>query len=134
MEYCQQEKFTARCEEPNDVVLMEYAQYGRVAIGRCVRQDLGYVGCIVNALPTLDAYCSGQPGGCELSIMDPALRNLTPCPTDVTWHLQAAYTCIPGRIRITTECSNGRMLAYSLCALKFIYYKRYTHGTREPKN
>lgn len=98
MEYCQTETFTARCEEPNEVVLMESARYGRMAIGRCVRQDLGYVGCDVDALPTLDAHCSGRPGGCELSIMDPALRELKPCPIDVTWHLEAAYTCVPGKL------------------------------------
>jgi len=97
VEYCQDEKFTAKCEETNEVVLMESARYGRMAIGRCVRQDLGYMGCTVNALTTLDAYCSGQPGGCELSIMDSALRSLKPCPTDVTWHLEAAYTCVSGK-------------------------------------
>jgi len=97
VEYCQQEKFTARCDQSNEIVLMESAQYGRMEIGRCVRQDLGYVGCTVDALPTLHARCSGQPGGCELSIMDPALRNLKPCPPDVTWHLKAAYTCVPGK-------------------------------------
>lgn len=97
MEYCQEDKFTARCEEPNEVVLMESARYGRMAIGRCVRQDLGYVGCAVDALPILDAHCSGKPGACELSIMDPDLRALEPCPADVTWHLEAAYTCVPGK-------------------------------------
>jgi len=97
VEYCQQETFTASCDRSNSVVLMQSARYGRVAIGRCVRQDLGYVGCSVDALPTLDAHCSGRPGGCQLSIMDPALRDLKPCPSDVTWHLEAAYTCVPGK-------------------------------------
>jgi hypothetical protein len=98
-EYCQEETFTASCDQPHQVVLMTSARYGRLRIGRCVKRNLGYLGCAVDALPVLDARCSGQPGtGCELSIMDQAIRDLKPCPKDVTWHLEASYKCVEGNV------------------------------------
>jgi len=96
-EFCQDEAFTARCDGQHDVVLMESAHYGRLRIGRCVRRNLGYLGCMVDALRLLDSRCSGQPHGCRVSIMDPQLRQLRPCPLDVTWHLDARYRCVTGQ-------------------------------------
>lgn len=105
VEYCQDEMFTARCDEPHQVVLMSSARYGRLRIGRCVKRDLGYLGCAVDALQVLDARCSGQPGAaCELSIMDPAIRELKPCPKDVTWHLEASYQCVEGKYSADIVC------------------------------
>jgi len=96
-EFCQDESFTARCDRLHDVVLMESARYGRLRLGRCVRRNLGYLGCMVDALRLLDSRCSGQPHGCSVSIMDPQLRQLRPCPLDVTWHLDARYRCVQGQ-------------------------------------
>ncbi len=49
-EFCQSELFRAHCSEPDQVILMESAWYGRMKIGRCVEDDLGYIGCKVNVL------------------------------------------------------------------------------------
>ena len=95
-EFCQHETFTARCDGRQDVVLMESAGYGRLRLGRCARRDLGYLGCMVDALRLLDSRCSGQPHGCSVSVMDTQLRQLRPCPLDVTWHLHARYRCVKG--------------------------------------
>ena len=96
-EFCQDESFTARCHGRHDVIVMETARYGRPRLGRCVHRDLGYLGCTVDALRVLDSRCSGHPHGCSLSIMDRQLRQLRPCPLDVTWHLEAQYTCVQGQ-------------------------------------
>jgi len=115
-EFCQDEAFTARCQGRYDVILMDTASYGRPRLGRCVHRDLGYVlnpirkgaaamwprdlgyvGCATDAIRVLDSRCSGQPHGCSVSMMDRELRQLRPCPLDVTWHLQARYTCVPGQ-------------------------------------
>ena len=98
-EYCQDEMFTARCRRPDDVVLALSARYGRPRLGRCVRRNLGYLGCSADALSVVDWRCSGRPAAsssCRLNIMDPALRRLNPCPTDVTWHLEVTYSCLEG--------------------------------------
>ena len=95
-EYCQDESFTANCPS-NQVILMESARYGRMKIGRCVQQSLGYLGCIKDVLRFLDARCSGQQN-CELTMMDTNLREFMPCPKDVTWHLEASYRCVDGEL------------------------------------
>ena len=96
-EFCQDESFIARCDGRHDVIVMETARYGRLRLGRCVRRNLGYLGCVVDALRLLDFRCSGQPHGCRVSIMDPELRQLRPFPLDVTWHLEARYRCVHGQ-------------------------------------
>ena len=98
-EFCQDETFHARCRRPDDVILVLSATYGRPRLGRCVRRNLGYLGCAVDALPVLDSRCSGRQAAssaCRLSIMDPGLRRLSPCPIDVTWHLEVTYSCLEG--------------------------------------
>lgn len=93
-EYCQEESFTARCQS-DEALVMRSARYGRMHIGRCVTRNLGYLGCAVDALRLLDSRCSGHQT-CDVSIMDAALRDMQPCPKDVTWHLAAAFDCVKG--------------------------------------
>ena len=38
---------------------MEVARYGRMRLGRCVKNDLGYVGCFSDVIQILDSKCSG---------------------------------------------------------------------------
>jgi len=76
---------------------METARLGRLRLGRCVGRDLGYLGCSADALAVVDSLCTGQ-FTCELSVMDSKLRDLRPCPNDVTWHLEATFSCVDGTI------------------------------------
>ncbi len=39
-EYCNWETFRAECKEPNQVVLMTSAHYGRMRYGRCVGKTM----------------------------------------------------------------------------------------------
>jgi hypothetical protein len=43
-EYCTAESFRAQCQE-DEVVVMQHAVYGRMALGRCVTNDFGHLGC-----------------------------------------------------------------------------------------
>ncbi len=43
-EYCETEIFSAECGD-GQVILMQYARYGRMRISRCLDRDYGYVGC-----------------------------------------------------------------------------------------
>jgi len=96
--------------------VMDSAQYGRLHLGRCVRRNLGYIGCVVDALRLLDSRCSGQPHGCSVSIMDPRLRQLRPCPLDVTWHLHARYRCVRGQ-HLTCTIMN-KFTTYSVTVIR----------------
>ena len=49
VEYCPWETFKATCKE-DEVIAMETARYGRMRLGRCVKNDLGYVGCFTDVL------------------------------------------------------------------------------------
>ena len=40
LEYCMDDTFTARCQ-PKEVIIMKFAIYGRMRIGKCVKKDLG---------------------------------------------------------------------------------------------
>ena len=89
------ETFNASCVGSNEVILIQRARYGRMRIGRCVKRNLGYIGCAVDVLTTLDARCSGRRR-CEFGIPDPTLYETQPCPSDTTPYLEVAYECLPG--------------------------------------
>ena len=94
-EYCHREVFNATCET-NEVVVMQMARYGRMSLGKCIKIDLGYLGCVVDVLSVMDYKCSGRTS-CSLNVDDDKLYQTKPCPTDTTPHLQASYSCIKGK-------------------------------------
>lgn len=93
-DYCPSEHFNVTCP-PNDVILMEHAQYGRMRSGRCVSGHHGVVGCAVDVLAFFDRKCSGKTR-CSVYVADPALQKLEPCSKDFTSYLEAKYTCLSG--------------------------------------
>ena len=48
-EVCVAEDFKPSCAA-DEVIIMESAVYGRMAIGRCVKNDYGHLGCHNDAL------------------------------------------------------------------------------------
>lgn len=52
-EYCESEAFRARCRQ-DEAILIESALYGRMRLGRCVKADLGYLGCTTDVLHLAD--------------------------------------------------------------------------------
>ena len=94
-EYCHREIFNATCET-NEVIVMQMARYGRMSLGKCIKIDLGYLGCAVDVLSVMDYKCSGR-SSCSLNVDDDILYSTHPCPPDITPHLQASYSCIKGK-------------------------------------
>ena len=93
-EYCLTESFHAECA-PNEVILMERAQFGRMRLGRCVTRNYGSVGCATDVIGLLDRACSGL-WACDVSVSDPVLVRTKPCPKDFASYLEASYKCVPG--------------------------------------
>ena len=93
-EFCQEDLFSAQCA-PDHVILISEAQYGRMALGKCVRNDYGHLGCSTDARGLMDSMCSGRHR-CEFRVFDSVLRSLKPCPKDIESYLQASYQCVPG--------------------------------------
>jgi len=98
-EVCDAETFQPMCAD-GEVVVMTEAMYGRMAIGRCVRTDYGYVSCGVNVLSYLDSKCSGRRS-CALGVPDRGIKTAITnapnrCPREFTTYLNASYDCYEG--------------------------------------
>jgi hypothetical protein len=64
-------------------------------LGRCVKVDLGYLGCTVNVRHVIESRC-GARQHCSVAVADDELRMRKPCPPDVTWYLEVSYECVKG--------------------------------------
>jgi len=95
-EYCHNEEFLAECYG-DDVILMTSALYGRMAVGRCVKTDFGFVGCYKDVTSILHERCSGR-SYCSVRVPDTELDNTDPCHSDLKSYLQASYICISGQL------------------------------------
>ncbi len=56
------EQFNVSCGA-DEVIVMDTAKYGRMKLGRCVRRNLGYVGCGLDVLPYMDRCGQGWTKG-----------------------------------------------------------------------
>jgi len=92
--FCETETFNATCGA-GEAILMTHAQYGRMRLSRCVRQDYGHVGCGADVLPAVDRRCSGRRS-CEIAIPDASFALTQACPQDLKPYLEAAYRCVTG--------------------------------------
>ena len=94
-EYCESQTFKAKCWR-NEVIMMQTALYGRMRIGGCVSNDLGYIGCNADVLDLLDKRCSGQQE-CEIRVPNEELDMTHPCYKELKVYLETSYTCVRGR-------------------------------------
>ena len=96
-EYCQWESFNATCSSAagDQVILMTSARYGRMRVGRCVREDHGSLGCYADVLRQLDARCSGRRT-CSVYVPDPSLHDAQSCPKELMPYLETSYVCVTG--------------------------------------
>ena len=104
-DYCPAEYFNVSCSAGR-VLLMQSAQYGRMAPGRCVGFGYGHIGCSVNVLTYMHARCTARTR-CVVYVADPSLHKMNPCPRDLTAYLRAKYACVPGTstcIRVHKGC------------------------------
>ena len=96
---CDGEKFQPQCQ-PNEVIVTNLAQYGRMELGRCIETDV-LLGCSANALELVDRQCSGLPT-CELLVDDSNILfiDINQCPKDIIAYLDVEYTCLSGKFSI----------------------------------
>jgi len=96
-DYCLMEEFNASCRQPDEVVVIERARYGRMAISRCVTGNYGHLGCYVDVRRLLHAKCSGRRS-CRVRVPNDDLFATRPCPSDFTSYLEATYRCQTGKL------------------------------------
>ena len=95
-EYCYFETFNASCQ-PDEVILVTSAKYGRMRFGRCMKENHRGMGCYADVLTHLDRICSGR-NSCDLSIPDQTLHSTSNCPKELMMYLEASYTCLKGNM------------------------------------
>ncbi len=95
-DYCTDEVFQVKCDR-DEVILMEYAMYGRMQSGTCISDNFGYIGpsCARQVLMQMDALCSGRRE-CSVEIKDSSFPGYRPCHKDLKSYLEASFTCLPG--------------------------------------
>ena len=94
-EYCQWETFSARCAGDDELIVISEAVYGRMAYGRCIRREYGYVGCQANVRRLAAARCSGRRQ-CQIHVPDQLLDRTRPCREDLKLYLLIGYYCVKG--------------------------------------
>lgn len=96
-DYCLHETMNASCAAADEVIIMEKAAFGRMRAGRCISGE-GYISCSADVLSHLDGHCSGRPA-CDFTVRN--LIDLQPCRRDFMSYLEAAYTCVKGKTKLT---------------------------------
>ena len=74
---------------------MDTAVYGRMRIGRCVKVNLGFLGCQTDVIETLDKKCSGRTK-CEFPVTSNEIKDDVRCLDDLKTYLNATYHCLRG--------------------------------------
>ena len=67
-------------------------------IGKCVQNDLGYLGCQNDVLNLADLWCSGLQH-CTVQVTNEDLDQAnTACIADLNSYLEVDYSCVPGKL------------------------------------
>jgi len=102
-EICNGEDFQPRCHG-DDVIVMLCARYGRMKIGRCVKEepamvsimeDPRYLGCSTDVLDVVSRQCSGR-SECTMRVNDQNFNNAVPCYDSLKMYLETTYVCLSG--------------------------------------
>ena len=94
VDICTGYDFTANCG-PDEVIVMETAEFGRMDPGKCLPPDKGSFGCTNDVLYLVDMWCSGRKQ-CEFNAPNGDIMEAnTNCVGELAF-LRASYTCIKG--------------------------------------
>ena len=74
---------------------METALYGRMKHTRCIKYNLGYIGCTADVLDIADMSCSGRRK-CEITVPNESFDNAKTCMAELTCYMSASYRCQKG--------------------------------------
>lgn len=92
---CNGYKFIATCG-PDELIVMESSEFGRMEPGKCIRAESGSFGCRNDVLFLTDRWCSGRKQ-CEFTSpnIDIVEANKN-CESDLMGYLRASYSCVQG--------------------------------------
>lgn len=102
MEVCDRNYFNATCAD-DEAIIIRSALYGRPQIGLCVKQDLGFLGCVADMRSHLSKKCSGLQM-CRFRVPDDTMLESQPCNSEVKSHLTVSYECVKGGHQLFITC------------------------------
>ena len=73
--------------------MIQSAVYGHMEVGKCIKADIGFLGCSANVIDLLDERCSGKQS-CEIPIYHERFREFQPCTAGIDVYLDATYACV----------------------------------------
>ena len=74
---------------------MKSALYGQMKLGRCITDDLGYLGCQSDVLAHFDQECSGKKR-CEVFVTETHINAQGGCRNGLLRYLETEYVCVKG--------------------------------------
>jgi hypothetical protein len=71
------------------------ALYGHIARGKCITEDLGFLGCQVDVSQLLRQKCDEKPV-CSVEVDSKNLLDVNPCRRGLSVYLDVLHACIKG--------------------------------------
>lgn len=87
--------FSASCNS-GEILQIIWADYGHMEIGKCIKVDIGFLGCKADVTGMLSGRCDGKQA-CEVSVLDQQFRDTEPCTPGINVYLRVSYACLKGR-------------------------------------
>ena len=100
------------------MIVVVKAVYGRMRLGRCVKENLGYLGCQADVKTIVDMKCSGRRH-CDVTIPDVDLDNTKPC-SELKNYLEVRYECRKGEILSVCVCVCASVCTCYVCGRVFV--------------
>ena len=88
------ESFQAGCGT-GEVLVIQTALYGHIRLGKCVRHDLGFLGCTTDATGIMDDLCSGR-NACETVNVANIFEHTRVCD-GLEKYMEVSHTCVRGK-------------------------------------
>ena len=114
-EYCNIELFEASCAA-DEVIVMTYARFGQMRVGRCIATDLGYIGCGADVMYIFDDKCSGKQS-CSVRVGDENMGERSTCISGLKEYLEADYICKKAYKPNANTCSDTHDVLITSSAL-----------------
>ena len=93
--------FEPKCGQ-DEVILINKALYGRMAVGKCIKENYGPMKCYADVQKQLDSVCSGRKS-CSVRPLDQMLAITNPCQTtSFSSYLTVSYSCLKGKLTLHT--------------------------------
>ncbi|KAK2164526.1 hypothetical protein LSH36_62g01073 [Paralvinella palmiformis] len=92
LEACSWERLEAECPS-GQVILLDQARYGRLHLGKCVKQNFGFLGCVADVRSKIDPLCSGRTK-CSLDVYQTLQNERPEACSELEAFLQIEYKSV----------------------------------------